>query len=59
VLLALALGGAGGWLLRLPYAPDRDARALALLEQQGLATHEVYAADNGTRSKLPLLSVII
>ena len=45
VLLALALGGAGGWLLRLPYAPDRDALALALLEQQGLATHEVYAAD--------------
>ena len=45
VLLALALGGAGGWLLRLPFAPDRDTRALALLEQQGLATHAVFAAD--------------
>lgn len=45
VLFALALGGAGGWLLRLPYAPGRDAVALALLEQQGLATHVVYAAD--------------
>jgi anti-sigma factor RsiW len=45
VLPALLLGGAGGWLLRLPYAPGRDALALALLEQQGLATHAVYAAD--------------
>jgi anti-sigma factor RsiW len=45
VLLALALGGAGGWLLHRPSAPDRDALALALLEQQGLATHMVYAAD--------------
>ena len=45
VLLALALGGAGGWLLHRPPVPDRDALALALLEQQGLATHMVYAAD--------------
>ena len=45
VMLALALGGAGGWLLHRPSTPDRDTLALALLEQQGLATHMVYAAD--------------
>lgn len=45
VLLALVLGGAGGWLLRAPHAPDRDALAMELLEQQGLATHIVYASD--------------
>ena len=45
VVLALLLGGAGGWLLHTPRAPGRNAEALALLEQQGVATHVVYAAD--------------
>lgn len=45
VVLALGLGGAGGWLLRTPSEPGRTALAMEMLEQQGLATHVVYAAD--------------
>ncbi len=45
VLLALAVGGAGGWMLRAPSVPMRDAVAMSLLEQQALTSHAVYAAD--------------
>jgi anti-sigma factor RsiW len=45
VLLALAVGGSGGWLLRAPPAPDHAAPALAMLQQQALATYDVYAVD--------------
>ncbi len=45
VLLALIMGGAGGWMLRAPSRPSRGALAMSLLEQEGLATHLVYAAD--------------
>jgi anti-sigma factor RsiW len=45
VLLALAVGGATGWMVRVPTGPTRTALAMSLLEQQGLASHVVYAAD--------------
>ena len=45
MLLALALGGAGGWVLRAPPGPTRGGLAMSLLEQEGLATHLVCAAD--------------
>jgi len=44
VLLALVAGG-GSWLLRVPTTPDRAALAMALLQQQALATYAVYAID--------------
>jgi anti-sigma factor RsiW len=44
-VLLLAVGGASGWLLRGGPPASRDATAIALLEQQALATHVVYAAD--------------
>jgi anti-sigma factor RsiW len=44
VLLALVVGG-GSWLLRVPTTPDRAALAMALLQQQALATYAVYAID--------------
>jgi anti-sigma factor RsiW len=45
VLLVLAAGGVGGWLPRAPPAPDRAAPAMAMLQQQALATYAVYAID--------------
>lgn len=46
IVVALGLGAAGGALLaRGPGEPDRVARAMRVLEQEALATHRVYAAD--------------
>jgi len=53
VLLALVMGGAGGWMLRAPSGPSRSALAMSLLEQEGLATHLVYAADKRHPIEVP------
>ena len=47
VLLALAVGGSGGWLVRAPTIPDHaaPAMAMAMLQQQALAAYDVYAVD--------------
>ncbi len=45
VLLAAALGGAGGWLLHRPVSPPPLAVAMSVLEQQALAAHAVYAVE--------------
>jgi anti-sigma factor RsiW len=45
VLLALAVGGSGGWLLRAPTAPDHAAPAMAMLQQQAMSAYDVYAVD--------------
>jgi anti-sigma factor RsiW len=45
VLLALAVGGSGDWLLRGPTIPDHAAPAMAMLQQQALAAYAVYAVD--------------
>ena len=45
VVLALAVGGGAGWLLRSAPTPDPAAPAMAILRQQALATYAVYAVD--------------
>ena len=45
VALSLGLGMAGGWLLHGVPEPGRTQRAMALLEQEALASHVVYAVD--------------
>lgn len=45
LLLVLGIGAAGGWLLGRPGNAGRDAVAMALLENQAVATHTVYTAD--------------
>ena len=45
VVLALAVGGGAGWLLRPMPTPDLAAPAMAILRQQALATYAVYAVD--------------
>jgi anti-sigma factor RsiW len=45
VVLALVLGVAGGWLLRGLPEPGAAQRAMALLGQEALASHAVYAVD--------------
>ncbi|MDR3531506.1 MAG: anti-sigma factor [Rhodopila sp.] len=45
VLLALGIGLAGGWLLRTAPAPGGAQQALALLGQEALSSHVVYAVD--------------
>lgn len=45
IVLALGLGGTGGWLLRAPAKPSRVAQAMSLLGQQALATYTVYAPE--------------
>ena len=45
VAFALGLGLAGGWLLHAPPAPGQAQQALALLEQEALTSHIVYAVD--------------
>jgi anti-sigma factor RsiW len=45
IVLALGIGGAGGWYLGSPSAPDRTALAVSLLRQQAMTSHTVYAAD--------------
>jgi anti-sigma factor RsiW len=53
VLLALAVGGTAGWMVRAPTGPTRTALAMSLLEQQGLASHVVYAADKRHPIEVP------
>ncbi|HEX3399005.1 MAG TPA: anti-sigma factor [Acetobacteraceae bacterium] len=45
VILCLCLGGAAGWYLGLPAQPTRTEVAVALLQQQAMASHTVYASD--------------
>jgi anti-sigma factor RsiW len=46
VVLSLAAGGAGGWMIhRPPQTPDRASRAMAALEHQAFASHAVYSPD--------------
>jgi anti-sigma factor RsiW len=45
VVFALGLGAAGGWFLHNWPQPGLSQRAMALLGQQALASHVVYAAD--------------
>jgi len=53
VLLALALGGTAGWMVHAPTGPTRAALAMSLLEQLGLASHVVYAADKRHPIEVP------
>jgi anti-sigma factor RsiW len=46
VALAFGLGAAGGWLAHDAPGRGETQRAMALLEQQALASHIVYAADS-------------
>ena len=45
VVLSLGIGGAGGWYFGWTPAPDRTEVAVALLRQQAMISHTVYAAD--------------
>jgi anti-sigma factor RsiW len=49
-LLAFGLGGAGGWFLRGDQRPS--VTAIALLEQQAVANHVVYTADQRRPTEL-------
>jgi anti-sigma factor RsiW len=53
VVLALAVGGAAGWFVHTPTGPTRTALAMSLLEQLGLASHVVYAADKRHPIEVP------
>ena len=53
VLLALAAGGTAGWMVHAPAGPTRAALAMSLLEQLGLASHVVYAADKRHPIEVP------
>jgi anti-sigma factor RsiW len=46
VVLSLAVGGAGGWMLHTPPIPDRATLAMAALEHQAVASHAVYSPDH-------------
>jgi anti-sigma factor RsiW len=45
VVFALGVGLAGGWLLHAPQIPGRTQQALAVLRQEALTSHIVYAVD--------------
>lgn len=45
IVLSLGIGGTSGWFLHQPPAPDRNALAMQLLEQEAFTSHFVYAAD--------------
>jgi anti-sigma factor RsiW len=45
VVLALGVGGAGGWYFGSTWQPNRTQLAMSLLSQEALASHTVYAAD--------------
>jgi anti-sigma factor RsiW len=45
IVLALGVGGTGGWFLHQPSAPTRSTLAMQLLEQEAFTSHVVYAAD--------------
>ena len=53
VVLALAVGGTAGWIVHAPTGPTRTALAMSLLEQLGLASHVVYAADKRHPIEVP------
>jgi anti-sigma factor RsiW len=53
IVLALGIGAAGGVLVGGLEAPDRTQRAMALLEQEALASHQVYAADKRHPVEVP------
>jgi anti-sigma factor RsiW len=53
VLLALVVGGAAGWMVHRPTGPTRAALAMSLLEQLGMASHVVYAADKRHPIEVP------
>jgi anti-sigma factor RsiW len=46
VALAFGLGAAGGWLIHDLPGRGQTQRAMALLEQEALASHVVYAVDS-------------
>lgn len=53
VLLALSAGLLGGWVLHSPAQPGRTQIAMALLEQEALASHIVYAVDRRHPIEVP------
>jgi anti-sigma factor RsiW len=56
VVLALGIGLAGGWFLHTPTQPPPQPRiqvAMALLEQEALASHIVYAVDRRHPIEVP------
>jgi anti-sigma factor RsiW len=53
VLLALVVGGATGWVVRSSSPPARVTSAMSALEQFGLASHVVYAADKRHPIEVP------
>lgn len=53
VVLALGIGAAGGWYFSAGREPDRTQLAVSLLEQQALASHDVYAADRRHPIEVP------
>src|SRR5215469_8353571 len=53
VVLALGIGAAGGWYASARREPDRTQLAVSLLQQQALASHDVYAADRRHPIEVP------
>jgi anti-sigma factor RsiW len=53
VVLALSTGLAGGWFLRDLPQPGRAQQAMALLEQEALTSHIVYAVDRRHPIEVP------
>jgi anti-sigma factor RsiW len=53
VMLALGTGLAGGWFLHSRPHPERAQQALALLEQEALTSHVVYAVDGRHPVEVP------
>jgi anti-sigma factor RsiW len=53
VVLALGIGLAGGWLLHVTPGAEPSQRALALLEQEALTSHAVYAPDQRHPVEVP------
>jgi anti-sigma factor RsiW len=45
IVLSLCLGGASGWYLAQPAAPNRTQLAVSVLQQEAISSHAVYAAD--------------
>ena len=53
VVLALGIGATGGWYVSAGRQPDRTQLAVSLLQQQALASHDVYAADRRHPIEVP------
>jgi anti-sigma factor RsiW len=45
VVLSLCIGGAAGWYVGQPMAPDQTRLAVSSLQQEAMSSHTVYAAD--------------